>query len=79
MKYLIDGKEIANNIRAERNRQSKTQKEIANKSGISLKTYIEYEKDASKIKAIVLYNIAVAIGCTVESFYLQNISTKREY
>lgn len=78
MNYLIDGKEIANNIRAERNRYGKTQEEIANHSGISLKTYIEYEKDASKVKAIVLYNIAMAIGCTIESFYLQKASTKRE-
>lgn len=78
MNYLIDGKEIANNIRAERNRYGKTQEEIANQSGISLKTYIEYEKDASKVKAIVLYNIAMAIGCTIESFYLQKAFTKRE-
>lgn len=77
MNYSVNGKDIANNIRAERNRRNKTQEEIANNIGISLKTYIEYEKDASKIKAIMIYKIALAIGCSLECFYLPTEFTNR--
>ena len=41
----IDGKVVANNIRAERNRANLTQEETAKRLDISTKTYISYEED----------------------------------
>lgn len=78
MNYTVDGITIANNIKAERNRANKTQDDIARQVGISRKTYIKYETDATKINAILLYFISVAIGCDLKCFYLNTKSTKCE-
>ncbi len=74
-KDIIDGKVIANNIRAERNRANLTQENTAEKLGISTKTYISYEEDAQCIKATMLYKLAKIFGCTINAFYLQSNST----
>lgn len=68
---IIDGKTIASNIRAERNRKKLTQESIANKLGVSTKTYISYEEDAQSIKATTLYKLSLILECSVNSFYIQ--------
>ncbi len=78
MNYTVNGITIANNIKAERNRANKTQDDIAKEVGISRKTYIKYETDASKISAILLFYISNAIGCELSCFYLNTTSTKCE-
>lgn len=74
----ISGKEISNNLRAERNRADLTQEEVANKLDVTLRTYVSYEEDASTIKATTLYLLSNIFGCKVSDFYLQNNSTKCE-
>lgn len=71
MKKNLDGKTIANNIRAERNRTKLTQEIVAEKLGISTKTYISYEEDAQSVKATTLYKLSVIFNCNVSAFYLQ--------
>lgn len=78
MEYKCDGIKVADNIRAERCRKNKTQAEIADFVGVSLKTYIGYEKDATKISGITILLISLAIGCNINDFYLNTISTKCE-
>lgn len=67
----INGKIIANNIRAERNRANMTQEEVANKLKISTKTYMSYESDAKGIKATNLYLLSCIFGCSINAFYIQ--------
>jgi len=74
----ITGKEIANNIRAERNRADITQLEVANKLKITLRTYVNYEDDAKGIKATTLYDLANIFNCNIDDFYLHKKSTKCE-
>lgn len=79
MKYkALTGKDIANNIRAERNRSDFTQEYVANKLGITLRTYGTYEEDAQNIKATMLYNLASILGCDIDDFYLSKQFTKCE-
>lgn len=74
-KYYIDGKVIANNIRAERNRVKLTQEETAEQIDVTLRTYVSYETDAKNIKATMLYKLSILFGCPISCFYLQNSST----
>lgn len=74
----ISGKEISNNLRAERNRADLTQEEVANKLDVTLRTYVSYEEDASTIKATTLYLLSNIFGCKVSDFYMQKNSTKCE-
>ena len=67
----LDGKEIANNIRAERNRAKLTQEYVAKELGITTKTYISYEANAQSIKDTPLYNLSLILKCNVTDFYLQ--------
>ncbi len=67
----LNGKEIANNIRAERNRAKLTQEYVAKELGITTKTYISYEEDAQSIKATTLYNLSLILKCNINDFYLQ--------
>ena len=75
----ISGKEIANNLRAERNRADLTQEQVAKKLDVTLRTYVSYEEDASTIKATTLFLLSKILGCKIDDFYLQNNSTKCEY
>ena len=73
-----NGKEIANNIRAERNRANLSQEKVAEVLGITLRTYNTYELDAKNIGASTLGKLANLFGCNVNAFYLQQKSTKCE-
>ena len=63
------GQIIANNIRAERTRVRMSQDYVASALGISRKTYISYEEDASLIKASTLYKLATILGCSINDFF----------
>ena len=65
------GKMIADNIRAERNRKGYTQQYVADMLGITTKTYIEYEKDATNFRAGNLYKLADILECKVNDFFIQ--------
>jgi len=78
VKASISGKEISNNIRAERNRVKLTQEEVANKLGITSRTYLKYEEDAKNIKATTLYALSKLFMCNIGDFYVSNNSTKCE-
>lgn len=70
----ITGKEIANNLRAERNRVKLTQEEVARKLGITLRTYVSYEEDGSTIKATTLYLLSKVLNCKVSDFFYKATS-----
>lgn len=71
MKNEIDGKKIADNIRAERNRSNVTMEAITTELSISRPTYIEYEKDAEKIKIGTLIKLAKMFDCSIDCFFVQ--------
>lgn len=71
MKKEIDGKKIANNIRAERNRANITIEVIEKELKISKPTYIDYEKDAEKIKIGTLIKLSRLFDCTIDCFFVQ--------
>lgn len=66
---IINGIQIANNIKAERNRAGITIDEVCSKLGISRPTYIEYEKDASKIQTSFLIKLADYFDCNINMFF----------
>ena len=74
----VTGIDIANNIRAERNRVGLSQEEVARKIGFTLRTYVKYEDNAKGLKATTLSELADIFGCTISDFYLKRKSTKRE-
>ena len=78
----ISGKTIANNLRAERNRIKMTQEEAARKLGITLRTYVSYEEDASTVKATTLYLLSKIYNCNVSDFFYkitpQNVNITKE-
>ncbi len=74
----LNGIDVANNIRMERNRAKMTQEEVAIKLGISLKTYITYENDAKYVKATVIYMLSNLFNCSMEQFYVSSKFTKCE-
>lgn len=67
---MITGEQVADNIRAERNRAKFTQEDIAIKIGVSTKTYIEYEKNADLLTIEKLIKLAKIFNCSIDSFYL---------
>ena len=71
MDNTIDGKKIANNIRAERNRANITIDTIEKELKISRPTYVEYEKNAEKIKVGTLVKLSKLFNCTIISFFVQ--------
>ena len=79
---IINGKEIANNLRAERNRKKMTQEEVARKLDITLRTYVSYEEDASTVKAPTLYLLSKILNCNISDFFYkptsQNVNIVKE-
>ena len=66
---IIDGKQIANNIKAERNRSRITIDEVCSTLNISRPTYVDYEKDASKIKTSMLIDLSKLFDCNINMFF----------
>ena len=71
MKYTNDPKRIAANIRAERSRTNLTQEEVAEKIGLTSRTYLSYEYDASMVKVSTLIKLSKIFNCDISAFYLQ--------
>lgn len=67
----ISGKKIADNIRAERNRANVTIETVEKTLNISRPTYVEYEKDAEKVKIGTLIKLAKLFDCSVASFFIR--------
>lgn len=65
----IDGKQIANNIRAERNRANITIEDVCKNLDISRPTYIKFEKDAGIIKTDFLLRLANYFECSIDDFF----------
>ena len=65
----LDGKQIANNIKAERNRAGIVIEEVCEKLNVSRPTYISYEKDASGVKASFLIQLADLFQCDIKMFF----------
>lgn len=74
----LSGIEIANNIRAERNRANLSQEHVASKLKVSTKTYISYEQNAKNLKTSDLIKLANILGCNVKVFFLQSNFAKCE-
>ena len=73
---MISGKEIADNIRAERNRAKITIEEVAKKLEITRQTYAEYEKNGEIIKASTLVKLSNIFKCNISDFFIQRWLTK---
>lgn len=71
MQNEINGKKIADNIRAERSRANIKIETIEKELKISRPTYIEYEKDAEKIKTGTLIKLAKLFKCSITCFFVQ--------
>ena len=67
----INGKKIADNIRAERNRANINIETIEKELKISRPTYVEYEKNAEKIKTGTLIKLSKLFKCSITSFFVQ--------
>ena len=70
MKFTSDPKRIAANIRAERSRANLTQEEVAEKIGLTNRTYLTYEEDASLLRIKILLKLSEIFGCDISAFYL---------
>jgi DNA-binding XRE family transcriptional regulator len=68
MKF-VDGKQIANNIKAERNRADIVIEDVCKELNISRPTYISYEKDASNVKTSTLIELAKMFNCDINMFF----------
>lgn len=66
---ILTGNQIANNIKAERNRSGITIDEVCNKLNISRPTYIEYEKDAKLVKTKMLIELSEIFDCDINMFF----------
>lgn len=66
---IMTGNQIANNIKAERNRAGITIDEVCNKLNISRPTYIEYEKDAKLVKTKMLIELSEIFDCDINMFF----------
>lgn len=66
---ILTGNQIANNIKAERNRAGITIEEVCEKLNVSRPTYIEYEKNAELIKTKILIELSDLFKCDINMFF----------
>lgn len=66
---ILSGIDIANNIKAERNRAGITIDNVCKSLNISRPTYIEYEKNAELVKTHTLLKLADLFNCNVDMFF----------
>lgn len=64
----MTGIEVANNIRAERNRSNLTIDQVVEAIEISKPTYIKYEKDASGVTNEISLKLAELFNCNIKDF-----------
>lgn len=65
-----DSKRIASNIKAERNRNNFTVRDVSRITGISQQTIMKYERDAEKIHVGVLIKLANLYKCEISTFFV---------
>lgn len=66
---ILNGTEIANNIKAERSRAGITIDDVCKTLNISRPTYIEYEKNAEVVKVTTLIKLASLFNCNIDMFF----------
>ncbi len=66
----MNTKKIASNIKAERNRNNFTIRDVARITGISQQTLMKYERDAEKLQLSVLLKLAYIYKCDLQSFFV---------
>ena len=62
---------ISNNIRSYRIRSGLTQREVADKLGVSRITYNIYEVNPKKVRIETLQQIALIFNCNLMDFFVQ--------
>ena len=67
---------ITNNMKSYRNRVGLSQKQTAEKLGISRITYNDYEVNPIKVKIEVFQNLADLFGCEIYDFFVEHNVTK---
>lgn len=66
---ILSGIDIANNIKAERNRSGITIENVCKSLNICKPTYISYEKNAEVIKTQTLLKLAELFDCNIDMFF----------
>lgn len=65
---------VSQNLKAMRARSGLTQKEVAEKIGVSVKTFRTYEKDPGKMAASYFWKLADLYGCLPRIFFMDEQS-----
>ena len=73
-----DELQISRNIKACREKKGKTQEDIASILKITKQTYLNIENNPTSYSINKLNNVAIAIGCNIDEFFLKNHFTKSE-
>lgn len=70
--------QISRNIKSCREKKGKTQDDIANIMEITKQTYLKIENNPMNYSINKLNDVANAIGCNIDEFFLKNDFTKSE-
>lgn len=70
--------QISRNIKSCREKRGKTQDDIANIMEITKQTYLKIENNPMNYSINKLNDVANAIGCNIDEFFLKNDFTKSE-
>lgn len=70
--------QISRNIKSCREKRGKTQDDIANIMAITKQTYLKIENNPMTYSINKLNDVANAIGCNIDEFFLKNNFTKSE-
>lgn len=73
-----DELQISRNIKACREKKGKTQEDIASILKITKQTYLNIENNPTSYSINKLNNVAIAIGCNIDEFFLKSNFTKSE-
>lgn len=73
-----DELQISRNIKACREKKGKTQEDIASILKITKQTYLNIENNPTSYSINKLNNVAIAIGCNIDEFFLKSDFTKSE-
>lgn len=73
-----DELQVSRNIKSCREKFGKTQEDIANLLCISKQTYLNIENNPMNYSINKLNNIAKAIGCNIDEFFLKSNFTNSE-
>lgn len=71
-------KQFASNVKAERVRAGLTQRETAERLGITVRQYINYEQ-GRRIDQLTLFRLSRIFNCSIDAFFLKFTSTEGGY